>query len=267
MRYPAAYRIHAQIGGNNYHLFACRHSGQEIWAAGLHHLVKNAGNAQVFPDTELHEIYVNSLFSSKEVYGLAKYFYEIFGIEIVVAEQPFPLPLPYSYGYLKFNDGKSEPESQSISHEEAQMPLPLLSFIHHVVGEFDEVWKEANFANDFTPLNRLQISANSFTMEPEADALPVSFPVFACVEKEQICFFDQLKGVHTLTEAHHEDENLRFREHNLNFSNQQVIEFAYFFKDTIDELTRSHAKLYFDPGQLFFRMLSQNPHDAEDCGT
>ena len=134
-----AYCVHVTIGVRNFHLFACRANGDRVWDARSNKLVRNAECAQVFPDIELHDLYVNSLFTAKEVQTLAEYFYETYGIEIAVGEQPFPLPLPYAYGYLEFLDDQSEPEDYTVGDPKAELPFPLLAFIHNMVGEHNEV--------------------------------------------------------------------------------------------------------------------------------
>jgi hypothetical protein len=197
-----AYRIHFSVGGAYIHPFAYRGEAQRIWNAKANGLVANAEHAQVYPDTELHELLVNSLFSAEEVHAIAKYFIEKYGLEIVVTPQSFPLPLPYSYGYLVFHDDEDEPEDFVVGQIEAKLPTALLAFVHHAVGEHCEVWTESDFADDFTPKNRIDILTKSFVLEPDKAALPVPFPLYCFAEPEDACFLDELRGVHDKISSH-----------------------------------------------------------------
>ena len=201
-----AYRIHFKTGGAYIHPLACRDELQRIWNAKDDRLVANAEHVQSYPDTELHEIFVNSLFTAAEVHTIAKYFLEMYGIEIVVTPQSFPLPLPYSYGYLVFHDDEDEPEDFVVGQIEAKLTTALLAFVHHAVGEHCEVWTESDFADDFTPKNRIDILTKSFVLEPDKDALPVPFPLYCFAEPEDACFLDELRGVHDRIESHREFE-------------------------------------------------------------
>jgi len=203
----AAYRMHFTVSGANYHLFAARGEGPRIWRAKTDQLVEHAEHSHSYADRELHELYVNSLFTAKEVHATAHYFLDVHGTEGTVTPQKFPVPLPYSYGYLVFKDGQDDPDDFVVGNTDAKLPLSLLAYIHHAVGEQDEVWTESNFADDFTPQNRMEILTKSFVLEPGKDGQTLPFPLFCFAEPEGQCFLDQLRGVHdTILSQRESDE-------------------------------------------------------------
>ena len=174
-----------------YDFYPLRNKEDRIWQAHHEEFVQYTVFANAPQTIELHEIWVNTLFSKQEIDHLEDVL-TIFGIYPMGYHVEFPLPLPLFFESFLTN-GTGEQLIIEVGKPNIELPHNFLRYLSILKGPDDPIWDENNIINDFKNIEDF-LSTEERIFSP--DEIDLKFPVVAIRRRGRSDIYETLEYVH-----------------------------------------------------------------------